>query len=106
MCGPRAIVQVVEIAAETLIKDGRTTDGQGAVGTGREASGVDCTSLGRRTIKLKLIVCNDGTDAALAIGQDAIGERQCQSAIGVATGTLWIVSTSGTGSFEIRLQNT
>lgn len=72
--GPRAIVEVVEAAAETLIENGRSTKRKRTIIANREASSNDSAGL-RRSIKLKLIIGGDVACAATLVFEDTILER-------------------------------
>lgn len=89
---PVAIVQVVEVARLALVPDGRATQGEGAVLTRAEASGVDGTGL-RGSIKLELEVAGNVTNAALSVGQDRARQAGDKNAIAGALSTL-LLSTN------------
>lgn len=67
------VVQVVEVAAQALVEDGRVADGKGAVAADGEARGVDSTSLSG-LVELELVVGSNVTGTALIVSQDTVGE--------------------------------
>lgn len=81
LCSPRAVIQVEEIAARTLIEDGRATESEGAVSTCRETGSENSTSLGR-LIKLELVVCGDVAGSGLSILEDSVLEGSDQNTVG------------------------
>lgn len=85
--GPVAVVQVVEVARQTLVPDSRAAQSQRAVAASREASRVDGTGLGRG-IELELVVGRNVTSARLAVGQDTAREGGDEVAITSARVTL------------------
>lgn len=74
LCGPRAIVEIVEGATEALIENIGSTKCKRAIVTNREASSNDCAGL-RGSIKLQLIIRGDVANAALLVFEDTILER-------------------------------
>ena len=86
---PVAVVQVVERARQAAVEGGRATNCQGAVAAQGEAAVVDGAGLGRRAVKLELVVGDNGADAALGVGQDTVLELKDEVA-GVGA-----VATSG-----------
>lgn len=73
LCGPRAIVEVVEGAAEALIEDTGSTKRKRTITANREASGNDGAGL-RRSIELKLVVGGNVTSAAEVVFENTILE--------------------------------
>lgn len=73
LAGGLVVVEVVEVAAQALVEDGRATEGKRAVAASGPASGVDCAGLGR-AVELELVVGSDVTGAVLGVGEDTVGE--------------------------------
>lgn len=80
MRSPVTVVQVEEIAALALIKDGGAAQSQGAVAASREARGVDGAGLGRLVV-LKLVVASNVTGTTLSVKESAIAESGDKNAV-------------------------
>jgi len=72
------IVKVVEGTAQALVEESRVTNGKGTVGADRPASSVDGIGLDW-VVELELVVGDDLTSAALAVGEDSLGESGSKS---------------------------
>lgn len=77
LSSPGSVVEVIEAAAQALVEDAGSTEGQSAVATSRETGGVNRTSLGWR-IELELVVGRNVSRASLGILQDTVVERDRQ----------------------------
>lgn len=64
------VVQVVEVARQTLVENILVTQGKVSVGGDRPSGSVDGAGLRWRTIELELSVGNDGTNSSLGVGQN------------------------------------
>lgn len=91
--GPRAVVQVEEVAARALIEDSRAAEGEGAVTTRRKTSSEDSASLSR-LVKLELVVCGNVTGTGLRILEDSVLEGSNQNAVGRAVTALLFETVS------------
>lgn len=80
---PRSIIKIIEVTAEALIENIRATEGQRTVTASGEASGVDCSILGRG-IKLELEVGSNVACTSLSVLEDAISEGDGESAFAFA----------------------
>lgn len=85
LLGPVAVVEVVEVTREAAVESGRSTESEGTVLADREARRVDDASLGR-SVKLELEVGNNGSGAALGVGEDTVLEGEVQRALLTAVG--------------------
>ena len=74
------VIEVVEVATQALVEDGRGADGESAVAADGEARGVDGTSLGG-LVELELVVGSNVTSAALIISQDTVGKSDSQDLV-------------------------
>ena len=81
------VVEVVEAAGQALVPDGRATESERRVATGREAGGVDGTSL-CGLVKLELVVVGDVAGAILGVKEHAVLEGQDKGALARALALL------------------
>lgn len=84
---PRAVIQVVKVTTGALIEDSRTAQGKGAVRTGREARGVNCTSL-RGAVELELVIGCDVSSSSLSVLENTVLQLRDQNAVGGAVTAL------------------
>lgn len=85
--GPVAVVQVEEVAALALVEDGRAAQGERAVGTGREARGVDGAGL-RGLVVLELEVASNVARTLLRVEECAVAEGRHEDAVAGAGSAL------------------
>ena len=77
----RLAVQVVETTAQAFVPDGRRTEGQRAVASDREATGVDGTGLAGGRVELKLEVRYNVCDTSSLIGENSVCESNDERAL-------------------------
>jgi hypothetical protein len=77
------VIEVVEIARQTLPEDSRRSNSKSSVGADRETGSEDGTRL-RRLVELELIAVRDVAGSALSILQDAILEGHDQDTFSIA----------------------
>ena len=77
---PFTVVEIVEIAAETLVEGRRAAERQTAITADAEAGGVDCTGLWWG-VELELIVGCNVTSATLVVLEHAIVDGQLKGGI-------------------------
>lgn len=80
MRSPVTVVQVEEVAALALVKDGRAAQSQGTVAASRKARGVDGTGLGGLVV-LELEVASNVAGTTLSVKESAIAESGDKNAV-------------------------
>ena len=84
LCGPLAVIQVVEVATQALAEDVGATKSKRSVRTEREAGGKNSFRL-RRPIELELEVGCNTASASLGILEDVVFKGDCELTFSIAS---------------------